>query len=135
MNSALKTERERVIGALPPPFRVVPNFNHPKSQGNRIIIAIAILLPLATFVLSLRIYTKRMIVRTLGSNDFLLLLQSFSSLLENGYNQRTLLRPVFYVHQAIDITTLPPAFAISAIQDHCVDSRCSNRSILCSRII
>ncbi|KAH6712105.1 hypothetical protein BKA61DRAFT_486494 [Leptodontidium sp. MPI-SDFR-AT-0119] len=69
MNSALKTEREGVIGAFPPPFGVVPNFNHPKSQGNRIVIAIAILLPLATFVFSLRIYTKRMIIRTLGSDD------------------------------------------------------------------
>lgn len=69
MNSALTTEREGVIGASPPPFGVVPNFNHPKSQGNRIIVVIAILLPLATFVLFLRIYTKRMIVRTLGSDD------------------------------------------------------------------
>jgi hypothetical protein len=73
MGSILKTEREEIVGALPPPPGVIPNFEHPESRRNRNVVAMAILLPLATLVLALRLYIRRVIVRSMGSDDCKLL--------------------------------------------------------------
>ena len=65
----LRNERSEIVGASPPPPGVVPNFEHPESRGHLIILVTAILLPIATFVLALRIYTRVALVRYLGSDD------------------------------------------------------------------
>jgi hypothetical protein len=69
MDPAPRIARQEVVGAMPPPPGVIPNFEHPESRGNQVVVTIAVLLPLATLVLSLRLYTRRMIVRTMGSDD------------------------------------------------------------------
>jgi hypothetical protein len=73
MRSLLKIESEGIVAALPPPPGVIPNFEHPESQGHRVVITTAILVPLATLVVTLRIYTRGMIVRSIGSDDCKLL--------------------------------------------------------------
>jgi hypothetical protein len=73
MDLMLKTERDEIIGTLPPPPGVIPDFEHPESVGHRVIIAIAIFFPLATLVLFLRIYTRAILVRNVGSDDCKLL--------------------------------------------------------------
>ncbi|KAH9216512.1 hypothetical protein DL95DRAFT_407493 [Leptodontidium sp. 2 PMI_412] len=70
MDPAPRIARQEVVGAMPPPPGVIPNFEHPESRGNQVVVTIAVLLPLATLVLSLRLYTRRMIVRTMGSDDW-----------------------------------------------------------------
>lgn len=69
MGLILNIERGGIVGALPPPPGVVPDFEHPESRGHLVIIATAILLPITTFVLALRIYTRVVIARYLGSDD------------------------------------------------------------------
>ncbi|KAH9207135.1 hypothetical protein DL95DRAFT_238186, partial [Leptodontidium sp. 2 PMI_412] len=58
-----------IIGASPPPPGVIPNFKNPESQGYRVTLTIAILFPLATIVLLLRLYTRIIIVRKVGIDD------------------------------------------------------------------
>ncbi|KAH6704201.1 hypothetical protein BKA61DRAFT_493526 [Leptodontidium sp. MPI-SDFR-AT-0119] len=69
MSPVLKTERDGIIGAFPPPPGVIPNFKNPDSQGYRVTLAIAIMFPLATIVLLLRVYTRMVIVRNVGTDD------------------------------------------------------------------
>ena len=69
MGLVLNTAREEIVGALPPPPRVIPDFEHPESLGYRVVIATAVLFSLATFVLCLRIYTRAKIVCYMGSDD------------------------------------------------------------------
>jgi hypothetical protein len=73
MGFILKAERDGIVGVLPPPPGVIPNFEHPESQVYRLVITIAILLPVTTLVLFLRVYTKRVIVRNFGTDDCKLL--------------------------------------------------------------
>ncbi|KAH8595300.1 hypothetical protein B0O99DRAFT_572012 [Bisporella sp. PMI_857] len=70
MGLMLKTERDEIVGSLPPPPGVIPDFEHPESRGYQVIIAIAVLFPLATLFLVLRIYTRAIIVRNVGSDDY-----------------------------------------------------------------
>jgi hypothetical protein len=69
MGLILNTAREEIIGASPPPPGVIPDFEHPESVGYRVVIATAILLPLTTVVVCLRIYTRVKIVSYMGSDD------------------------------------------------------------------
>jgi hypothetical protein len=73
MGFILKAERDGIMGTLPPPPGVNPNFENPESQGYRVVLAIAILFPLATIVLFLRVYTSVVIVRNFGTDDCKLL--------------------------------------------------------------
>ncbi|KAH7418896.1 hypothetical protein BKA64DRAFT_655508 [Cadophora sp. MPI-SDFR-AT-0126] len=70
MSPVLNTERDGIIGAFPPPLGVIPNFKNPDSQGYRVTLAIAIMFPLATIVLILRLYTRIVIVRKVGIDDY-----------------------------------------------------------------
>ncbi|KAH6699877.1 hypothetical protein BKA61DRAFT_209840 [Leptodontidium sp. MPI-SDFR-AT-0119] len=54
----------------PPPPGVIPNFKNPDSQGYRVTLAIAIMFPLATILLLLRLYTRIVIVRRVGIDDY-----------------------------------------------------------------
>ncbi|KAH8591908.1 hypothetical protein B0O99DRAFT_744136 [Bisporella sp. PMI_857] len=74
MGLILKTERDEIVGSLPPPPGVIPDFEHPESRGYQVIIAIAVLFPLATLFLVLRIYTRAIIVRNVGSDDYAIIL-------------------------------------------------------------
>jgi len=69
MGLILNIERGGIVGALSPPPGVIPNFENPESRGHLVIIATAILLPITTFILALRIYTRVVLVRYLGSDD------------------------------------------------------------------
>ena len=69
MGLILQTLRAEIVGALPPPPGVIPDFEHPASRGYQIVIATAILYPLATFILCLRLYTRAILVRSMGSDD------------------------------------------------------------------
>ncbi|KAH9211061.1 hypothetical protein DL95DRAFT_274009, partial [Leptodontidium sp. 2 PMI_412] len=56
---------------LPPPPGVRPNFKHPESIGYLLVIVTAVFLPFASVVVILRLYTKRVIVRAIGYDDYL----------------------------------------------------------------
>ncbi|KAH9204897.1 hypothetical protein DL95DRAFT_376665 [Leptodontidium sp. 2 PMI_412] len=58
-----------LLAPSPPPPGVIPNFKNPDSQGYRGTLAIAIMFPLATIVLLLRLYTRIVIVRKVGIDD------------------------------------------------------------------
>jgi hypothetical protein len=73
MALTLHTQRDAIIGALPPPPGVIPDFDHPESAWYQNVIAIAVLFPLATIVLCLRLYTRVILVRYTGSDDCKLL--------------------------------------------------------------
>jgi hypothetical protein len=60
---------EQIVGLLPPPPGVMPNFDHPDSIAYRLVIATTVCLVASTAVLLLRLYTKRFIVHTLGTED------------------------------------------------------------------
>jgi len=74
MGLILNIERGAIVGALPPPPGVIPDFEHPESRGHLVVLATAILLPIATFILGLRVYTRVVLVRYLGSDDCKLML-------------------------------------------------------------
>ncbi|KAH6714832.1 hypothetical protein BKA61DRAFT_343667 [Leptodontidium sp. MPI-SDFR-AT-0119] len=82
MGFILKAERDGIVGVLPPPPGVIPNFENPESQGYRVILTIAILFPLATIVLLLRVYTRVVIVRNVGIDDYAII---FAWILAIGY--------------------------------------------------
>jgi hypothetical protein len=69
MGFILKAERDEIVGALPPPPGVNPNFENPESQGYRVILTIVILFPMATIAVFLRVYTRIVIVRNFGIDD------------------------------------------------------------------
>ena len=69
MNPIPLATRAEIVGALPPPPGVRPNFEHPESDGYRLVVVTVIFLLLASFVLSLRIYTRRIIVHAIGYDD------------------------------------------------------------------
>ncbi|KAH6700564.1 hypothetical protein BKA61DRAFT_681673 [Leptodontidium sp. MPI-SDFR-AT-0119] len=69
MGFSLKTERDEIVGVILPPPGVIPDFEHPESRGYQIILANAILFPLVTLFVVLRIYTRAIIVRNVGSDD------------------------------------------------------------------
>lgn len=69
MGFLLKTERDEIVGVILPPPGVIPDFEHPESRGYQIILANAILFPLVTLFVVLRIYTRAIIVRNVGSDD------------------------------------------------------------------
>ncbi|KAH9204971.1 hypothetical protein DL95DRAFT_493910 [Leptodontidium sp. 2 PMI_412] len=71
MNPTPSATRQEIVGVLPPPAGVRPNFEHPESIGHHLVIVIAIFLPLASLVVALRIYTRRVIVNAIGYDDYL----------------------------------------------------------------
>ena len=66
MNSTASTN---ITGTLPPPLGVTPNFVNPQSIGYRLIIVAAICPAITLTFLSLRIYTKRWILRQFLLDD------------------------------------------------------------------
>lgn len=79
MNS---TASNLITGTLPPPPGVIPNFTNPQSIGYRLIIAAVIFPAIALIFLSLRIYTKRWILKQLLLDDCKL-----SPVLVRGFNR------------------------------------------------
>ncbi|KAH9216140.1 hypothetical protein DL95DRAFT_460432 [Leptodontidium sp. 2 PMI_412] len=63
-----------IVGALPPPPGVIPDFEHAESSGYQVNIVVAILFPLVTLVVALRIYIRAMIVRNVGTDDYAIIL-------------------------------------------------------------
>jgi len=60
---------ETIIGALPPPPGITPNFENPESIAYRVII-VAVIGPLLTIpICALRLYTKRNFLRAVGLDD------------------------------------------------------------------
>ncbi|KAH6668390.1 hypothetical protein B0J14DRAFT_675210 [Halenospora varia] len=74
MNPIPLATRQEIVGVLPPPPGVSPDFEHPESIGYRLVIVTAIFLPLASVVVALRIYTRRVIVHAIGYDDYAIIL-------------------------------------------------------------
>ncbi|KAH8748435.1 hypothetical protein F5883DRAFT_239441 [Diaporthe sp. PMI_573] len=70
---------EEITGILPPPPGVRPNFKHPESIGYLLVIVTAVFLPFASLVVILRLYTRRVIVRAIGYDDYTIILGWFFS--------------------------------------------------------
>ncbi|KAH6718755.1 hypothetical protein BKA61DRAFT_596203 [Leptodontidium sp. MPI-SDFR-AT-0119] len=101
MNPTPLVTRQEIVGVLPPPAGVRPNFEHPEFIGHHLIIVIAIFLPLASLVIALRIYTRRVIVNAIGYDDSL----SITSIVHLHYG--------LGVHMwDVPITTFSPPFWI-----------------------
>ncbi|KAH6704130.1 hypothetical protein BKA61DRAFT_183176 [Leptodontidium sp. MPI-SDFR-AT-0119] len=112
MSPVLKTLRDAIIGASPPPPGVIPNFKNPESQGYRVTLTIAILFPLATIVLLLRLYTRIIIVRNVGIDDYVI---GFAWALSIGFiTTAMVLTPLgLGVHiWNVPLTTLSPGFLL-----------------------
>ncbi|KAH8660810.1 hypothetical protein BGZ60DRAFT_530816 [Tricladium varicosporioides] len=77
MDLILKIKRDKIVGTISPPPGVIPDFEHPESRRHQVIVANAVLFPLATLVVILRIYTRAMIVRNVGSDDYAIILAWF----------------------------------------------------------
>ena len=60
---------ETVVGGLPPPPGVTPNFVNPYSIQRYIILTAVIGLILTTLCVCMRIYIKARVVRSLGWDD------------------------------------------------------------------
>jgi hypothetical protein len=61
--------RQDVMGAMPPPTGVVPNFSDPEYIGSQILVINIIFLLLATGVIALRIYCRFGILHNVGFED------------------------------------------------------------------
>ena len=57
------------VGLSPPPPGVIPNFDHPKSVAYQVIIPAVIGTAIGIPACALRMYTKRYILRLVGSED------------------------------------------------------------------
>jgi hypothetical protein len=69
MQSSLMAKSEQIVGLLPPPPGVTPDFDHPISIAYRLVITIAICLSTSTIVVLLRLYTNCFIVHIIGADD------------------------------------------------------------------
>jgi hypothetical protein len=69
MQSSLTAKSEQIVGLLPPPPGVTPDFDNPISIAYRLVITIAICLSTSTIVVLLRLYTKSFIVHTISADD------------------------------------------------------------------
>ena len=58
-----------IVPVVPPPLGLVPNFNNPPSRGYEVIITVAICLSAMVPIVSMRIYTRVVISRSLGWDD------------------------------------------------------------------
>ncbi|KAN0115321.1 hypothetical protein V8E51_004865 [Hyaloscypha variabilis] len=67
---ALNVVRQAIVGAIPPPSGVTPNFVNPEYIGHRVLILNAIFLSLATIVVGLRIYSRLGILHNVGIEDY-----------------------------------------------------------------
>ncbi|KAH6701291.1 hypothetical protein BKA61DRAFT_204051 [Leptodontidium sp. MPI-SDFR-AT-0119] len=74
MNPTPLPTRQEIVGVLPPPAGVRPNFENPESIGHHLVIVIAIFLPFASLVVALRIYTRRVIVNAIAYDDYAIIL-------------------------------------------------------------
>lgn len=69
MQPSLTAKSEQIIGLLPPPPGVTPDFDHPISIAYRLVITIAICLSTSTIAVIFRLYTKCFIVHIIGVDD------------------------------------------------------------------
>ena len=58
-----------VMGPIPPPPGVTPNFDNPEQGGRHVVILGLVGIPIAFLFLALRLYTKSRINRSFGSED------------------------------------------------------------------
>ena len=58
-----------VIGPIPPPPGVTPDFDHPYNGGRHVVILAVLGIPIATLFLAMRLYTQVRIKRSFGSED------------------------------------------------------------------
>lgn len=60
---------------MPPPPGVTPNFNGSRTElQNQTIVVNSVMIALSTFVLALRLHTRIAICRTIGLDDWLIVL-------------------------------------------------------------
>ena len=58
-----------VMGPIPPPPGVTPNFDHPEQGGTHVVVLGLVGIPISTLFLAMRLYTKARINRSFGSED------------------------------------------------------------------
>ncbi|KAF1977070.1 hypothetical protein BU23DRAFT_527374 [Bimuria novae-zelandiae CBS 107.79] len=66
--------REENVGVIPPPPGVTPNFINPPSIHHIILITNIILLLISSLFMTLRLYTTRFIIRSVGVDDYMVVL-------------------------------------------------------------
>jgi hypothetical protein len=69
MSSLVLLRREELIGVIPPPSGVTPNFVDPPSLKNRIVITSIVCSIISAVFVTLRLYATGIIIRTMGMDD------------------------------------------------------------------
>ncbi|KAG4427639.1 hypothetical protein IFR05_016879 [Cadophora sp. M221] len=67
-------ERQAIVGVLPPPPGVTPNFVDPEYIGHQVVVINGIFMFLATTVIALRMYSRLYIISSPGIEDYSVLL-------------------------------------------------------------
>lgn len=65
--------RQAIVGTLPPPPGVTPNFVNPEYIGHQVVVVNGIFLFLATVVVVLRMYSRLYLISSAGIEDCTLL--------------------------------------------------------------
>lgn len=63
------TNSTAMVGLMPPPPGVTPDFNHTTDVQVRFIIVFVVTFSLATIALLLRLYTRAFLVKSLGFDE------------------------------------------------------------------
>lgn len=69
-NMAAPSEQALLNGpAMPPPDGIIPNFANPPNLNKEITFTLALCMSVATLLISIRMYTKMFIIRSVGHED------------------------------------------------------------------
>ncbi|KAH7028416.1 hypothetical protein B0J12DRAFT_609275 [Macrophomina phaseolina] len=86
MYSHFLLPREETLGVIPPPRGVIPNFVNPISLAHIVLIA-NVCFPFASALfVTLRLYTTGFITRTVGADDYILVLSWFLACVASSTN-------------------------------------------------
>lgn len=69
MNSHLRYQREEIVGVIPPPPGIVPNFDNPPSMKTTLVVVDVTLIVISTVFVVLRLYTAQFILRRVNIPD------------------------------------------------------------------
>ena len=69
MEASPLVKRQQIVGALPAPSGITPDFEHPTSHGHVLAVASVTCLVLAALFVGARLYTKIVVSRAPGWDD------------------------------------------------------------------